>query len=77
MGLMFTVMTVGGLCGATIAGQVLDHINCRIYLAWVLLFFGALVIILPWAYNFITLMCIAAVLGVFGGLLDCGESIHL
>ncbi len=77
MGLMFTVMTVGGLCGATIAGQVLDRINCRTYLALVLLFFGALVIILPWAHNATTLMCIASVLGLFEGALDCGESLSL
>ncbi len=73
IGLMFTVMTVGAMCGAIIGGQILDRVNYRIYLALVLLIFGSLVIILPWANSFSTLMCIAAVLGLFEGAIDCGE----
>ncbi len=65
IGFMFTSMTLGALCGAIIGGQVLDHINCRIYLAGVFFFFGALIIVLPWADNFVTLMSLAAILGPF------------
>ncbi len=69
IGLMFTSMTLGALCGTIIGDQVLHRINCRIYLAAVLFFFGTFIIILLWANNFVTLMCIAAILGLFEGAL--------
>ena len=69
---MFTAITVGGLVGAITGGQILDRINCRLYMAIVLLFFGAMIIALPWATNFVSLMALAVVLGLFEGALDCG-----
>ncbi len=74
---MFTVMTAGAICGAIIGGQILDHVNYRIYMALVLLIFGGMVITLPVANSFLTLMCIAAVLGLFEGAVDCGESLYV
>ena len=61
--------------GATVGGQILDRVNCRLYMAVVLMFFGAMIIALPWAYDFLSLMALAAVMGLFQGALDCGKII--
>ena len=72
---MFTATTLGGLVGATVGGQILDRVNCRLYMAVVLMFFGAMIIALPWAYDFLSLTALAAVMGLFQGALDCGKMI--
>lgn len=73
IGFMFTVLTLGGLIGAVVGGQILDRVNCRVYMATVVMFFGAMIIALPWANSFMSLMALTLVLGLFMGALDCGN----
>ena len=47
IGFMFTAITLGGLVGAISVGHILDRVNCRLYMAVILLFFGAMIIALP------------------------------
>ena len=54
-------------------GYLLDKYNCRLYLALVLLCFGILTALVPVGRNFVELIVISVILGIFGGALDCGE----
>ena len=54
-------------------GYLLDKYNCRLYLALVLLCFGILTALIPVGRNFVELIVISFILGIFGGALDCGE----
>ena len=55
-------------------GYFLDKFNCRLIFAVELFGLGVMTAVLPLANNFVELMAVSAILGIFCGATDCGEN---
>lgn len=70
--LLFTVIALGGLIGASGGGRIFDHINGHPVLCVALIFMAAMVFFIPFISWLWLLMIVLLILGISEGVIDSG-----